>query len=623
MIEELVRRYPAYAALSVLMALALFGCSSSFPVRFPAGSNIPRPSEHPYSPVKMSNLPAERGESTQKGGPKRFPWERWGRHIDMNGSPIRNFYIKKGDDLIEEGLRKEALSFYLRAQKESISAAEREALIYRIASCYLVLDRPGKALVILTKYFKGRSQGVSSVGIRFSLLFAYAYGRKGDYDQSLAWFSRVYRLARGKGGFAAEAREGVSALLSSIPKDELDVVYESWRSEPFVGPIVARVRADRASGLRKSAYIFGGSRGDDYQQFEAKARSPTSGRGAQLGVLLPLSGRYSLLGSHTKNGIELAMMGYGSEYAPRFVDTQGNSLLAEEYYLDLANAGSRVVIGPLLSDSFEAITTHRGEVPLLSFSKKESKGGKYFSLGVSVHSQVESLVVSAYRSLGLTRYAIIYPDSRSGYEFAEEYKRILRRLGLTLSYEASYSHGRDEEFVPLAEELEQSNSQALFIPDLIGKAVLFLSNVSPSYRERLKILGPAVWDDRKKLSRVRTILEGAMFVTPFYKESNRELVRKFVSAYKNKFGFEPDFLAAQGFDGATMVAAALKRSEEESITFEDAFLAIRGYEGLTGLINVHPDGEVERFYSILEIKDGKIVEITPSAYLAKAHNSDL
>ena len=90
----------------------------------------------------------------------------------------------------------------------------------------------------------------------------------------------------------------------------------------------------------------------------------------------------------------------------------------------------------------------------------------------------------------------------------------------------------------------------------------------------------------------------------------RSIVRKFVEVYRAKYGKQPDFLAAQGFDAATMVLAAAKREKQEQLSFVQAFRRIDVYDGLTGAISVTSSGEVQRSYSVVKFERGRLIDLT-------------
>ena len=194
---------------------------------------------------------------------------------------------------------------------------------------------------------------------------------------------------------------------------------------------------------------------------------------------------------------------------------------------------------------------------------------------------------------------------------------------MPVQVEAVYEQNDPDAFAMIAQQLESENVQAIFFPDNLVRATRFYSNFTPLMRSKLKLVGPASWDNLNYLANSRTVLEGIVFVSPFFSRSSRPLVENFVAVYRNKFGDPPDFLAAQGFDAAAMALAALRRSRAEQIPFARAFSNIVEYEGLTGMISVGYDGEVQRQFSVVEFSQGRLEEIVSNRKILAGREFDL
>ena len=132
-------------------------------------------------------------------------------------------------------------------------------------------------------------------------------------------------------------------------------------------------------------------------------------------------------------------------------------------------------------------------------------------------------------------------------------------------------------------------------------------------RERIKMFGGVNWDNLTELMHSKSILNGAYYASPFLDVSLRPVITSFVRAYEARFGRKPDFLAAQGFDAATIAFAALDRQgSNQGASFDSALNSIEQYDGLTGLISIDPSGELKRKFVTAQFKDGAIIEVSNS-----------
>lgn len=567
-------------------------------------------------------FPRGDGKPVQPSTVVRFmPWEIWPIGTDLQGQSFKSLLIAHGDTQLRAGRRAEALDDYAQAQSGPLAPSEYEALVMRIASTELALDQPNKSLTTLSNYFRTSGKVVDDVDGRFSLIFAYAYGRKGDLDQSIAWFSRVARVGANQPGIRTAAEQGLNSILRSVPDDRLNQLTEQWAADTFVRVLVAEERARRVAG----GGIEDGSQSGIWASTGAGTLVAASGNTTTIGVLLPLSGSFANLGKSVRNGIDLAVAGRTQSGTPelkvayRDADSTPDQAVARAREL-LSVDGATVILGPLLSEHAYAVGefARHSRVPLMSLAKNSNfaTGENIFRLGATSDSQVRSLLEVSKERLQLKRYAMVYPDDAAGKELAETFRAELGARGLQLVYESSYPRGNVDVFVTIADALEKSNAEAVFFPDSITTASRFFGSLSPSFRERARPLGVAMWDNPLQLANSSTVLEGAVFVSPFFAASNRPAIAQFNQAYQTAYGQPPDFLAAQGFDALTILAEAAHRQRSEGVVLSMAIQQVDTYEGLTGRITVRSDGELQRQFSVVQMNNGKIQEVlepeTPS-----------
>ncbi|MCB0354279.1 MAG: penicillin-binding protein activator [Bdellovibrionales bacterium] len=582
-------------------------------------SPYPDSRENPRSNKRFSELPQleDKGEIAAPQTTSRYPWDTYALQRDLEGQPLRNLFMLEGDQLYQVGRLQEAVQKFETAQSSTLTAAERDALVIRLGSAYLALDRAEDTLRLLSDHFRTTQRSEDSVGARFSLLFAYSYGRLAKFDQSLAWFSRAFRLEAGRGLLSEVSKDGVLSLLRAVPGPDFDEIALVWGKDAFVASLIGKER------LRRSKADYTGAPTEYVGQFWT-VDSPgfygvsRSGEGRfQLAVLLPLSGKFSRLGESAKRGIELALLGQGSQrlIQPLFQDTAGESLTATAAVRGVLaqHPTNLLILGPLLSDVATDIApiALRAHVPLLSFSKRSffQTGDGIYRLGPTIESQIDSLVVSAKEVLGLHRLAMVRPEGPVGDYYAEVFRRKVAEVGLELVYDTSVNSQDASQLVSVASEVEGYDPDAIFFPDDLVPAGRFYSSLSSQLRSRVRLLGMASWDDPIELKRSRTVLEGIVFVSPYFQDSERLVVQKFNETFQKSYGTSPDFLAAQGFDAATLLVAALRQSLESGVSFEQVMREIEDYDGLTGKIHVAPNGELVRRFAVVKMERQRLAEL--------------
>ena len=100
-------------------------------------------------------------------------------------------------------------------------------------------------------------------------------------------------------------------------------------------------------------------------------------------------------------------------------------------------------------------------------------------------------------------------------------------------------------------------------------------------------------------------VEGVAFPVAFFAQSEDPKVVEFVNAYKDKFGSEPSALTAQAYDSVGIFLTAVKNvGLEDKDKLRDEINNLE-YDGVTGLTKFDENGDVEKEYTKIIIKDGK------------------
>ena len=617
------RNSPIVSLIMVIFSLFQLGCSSSVPPRADKNRVVAPGALNVHQSVQ------------QNSNARPMLWEIWPAFSDLNGRSAINRELLTGDEHLSKGDRSLALQSYERALSHPLSANEQEAVVVRIASQQLFFDDAKKALSTIGDFYQSSNRDESSVNPPFGLVLAFAYGRHGDIDQSLAWFSKVSDMGSPGGPAQNAAERGIAALLQTVSRSELDRLSVDWHVDSLV------MRYIGAERLRRSASTYREEPKSTSMPFWANAAevtivpagtssngqalAGTSGESSLLskntstiGVVLGLSDRFATLGKDTKRGIELAVADrHGDGFSVVVEDVGSDSTKASAAVRKLvAERDPKVILGPLLTDTSvsAAQTSQELGVPLISFSKSESfqTGRGIYRLGATTSSQVDALVTAAYYSYGMQRFAVAYPNTPGGREYAEAFRAKVTQLGLSIDVEVPYEASNNETLAEVAQQLEGTSASGLLIPDSIDVSVRLIQNLSPILRRQLRPLGLALWDNVGKIARSQAVFERALFVSPFFSQSSREEVVRFVSSFKDKYKMSPNFLAAQGYDVTNVVLSALQGVSRGDGTLEALLLQAPPMQGVTGMLSVDASGELVRTFYVIEVLKDSFQEILPS-----------
>jgi|GEM_PF-6373573 len=576
----------------------------------------PYKSRSNYTPITSNDSNFDKALSLET-----HPWEIWDLGFNLKGRSLIEPSLLEAEEFYRVGNYANALDLYKNSITLGITSQDKETAVSRIASIYLINEQAFEALNSLSSYYSKLGKSVNEVDPQIALIYAYANGANNNPSQAFAWFERSLRFSKllntGKNDqYISAVENGLKLYSRSLATNELNNQLSNWSSVPYLNSVIkTELNYRKETGFVPDMSTSFFWKLKDYQDpgtFIKEAPSSLS----NLGVMLPLTGKYKVLGVRVKEGIELAIQTHGFDEFVNVIykDTAGSADQAVTVYEELVDQDQvDFVLGPLLSDpSYEVSKIAlKKNVPMLSFSKnrKFKTNENIFRLGVTIESQIDSLFEDIKQKTNINNIAIIYPDSKEYKKVSNNFVFKLRELGLNPSFEKAYSdlnvHNLDE----INSKLNSHQTEAIFMPgsleDLIKlKQVLYETNPD------LKYLGLSRWNNLESLMQSKNILNGIIFPNPYFNNLD-ELNSSFTSSYTSLFKYEPDFLAAQAFDATTLLIAAVKRdSQEGTNNFMQSFRNIEYYQGLTGFLTVDYSGEVKRKLKVVEFINNNLVELT-------------
>ncbi len=145
-----------------------------------------------------------------------------------------------------------------------------------------------------------------------------------------------------------------------------------------------------------------------------------------IGCLLPLTGKYAIVGQQALSGIQLAIQEltktYNKEFNLIIKDTQANPARVVEAVQQLHQQNVAAILGPLLTVSQAGQEAEKLGIPLIGLTQKNdfsSQGEFLFSNFITPQMQVHTLGAYLFRELGIKKVAILYPDEKYGKRYME------------------------------------------------------------------------------------------------------------------------------------------------------------------------------------------------------------
>lgn len=355
--------------------------------------------------------------------------------------------------------------------------------------------------------------------------------------------------------------------------------------------------------------------------------------GVAVGVVLPLSGRYKVYGESVLHGVECAIGLYEPCIGPGGVrlvvrdsaSTVGGARTAVE---DIAQDKDVVaIIGPLQSSqaSVAAGTAQELGIPLISLSQRGGvieTGEFVFRNSSSSTSEVVTLVDYVMDKKRWKRFFVIYPENRKGAEYYRLFSNAVSDKGGKIVRSRSYKpkqltfvnelRGRgavETGVVEQAIDLDTSgvSYDAIFIPDSHWVVGSLLQMMALSGDKKQRLMGISRWNDPELVQRGGEYVEGAVFVSSFFKGAPDPVVSSFVSRFTQAYGVEPTLLEALGYDTMRMITTAVtERGAFRRGSMRDALSRTSDFAGVAGKTTFDTSGDARRKMWVLTVRGGQI-----------------
>lgn len=382
-----------------------------------------------------------------------------------------------------------------------------------------------------------------------------------------------------------------------------------------------------------------------------------------IGCLLPLSGPYKLYGQRSLAGIQLALAQFAARNKNAQIklvikDTGSDPDKAVQAVRELVKENVAAIIGPLTVIEPAALEAQDNGIPIITLTQKEyipDIGDFVFRNFFTPKMQIKALVSFAVDKLGLSRFAILYPDESYGETFMNLFwDEVVAHNGIVVgveSYQASQMDFADpikklvgryyevpqdlkdpieliaETFVkPVVEassdgETARSKSQedeppsivdfdAVFIPDAPKKAGLIIPQLAFYDVSDAYLLGTNLWNSNELIQMAREYMQRAVIPAGFFADSSSGPVRFFVDGFLKTFGATPGFIEAVSYDTAGILFDLTNRLNAHSrAALRDALISLKNYQGVTGLTSFEPNGDVCKEFYFLGVRGNHFVDL--------------
>jgi branched-chain amino acid transport system substrate-binding protein len=205
------------------------------------------------------------------------------------------------------------------------------------------------------------------------------------------------------------------------------------------------------------------------------------------------------------------------------------------------------------------------------------------------------------------RRAVILTDVKQDYSIgvSAELSAFYRQQGGQVLQEFSFSSG-DTDFRAQLSSLKSLQPDVVFVPAYYTEAALILREAR-QLGVKAPFVGGEGWDSPSLLSVAGKSADGSFYTNHFSPDDPEPLVQTFVRAYKAKYGTVPDALAALWYDGAELLADAIRRAgSAEPAKIRDALATTKAFPGVTGNISLDEQRNASKPVVVVTIANGQV-----------------
>ena len=232
-----------------------------------------------------------------------------------------------------------------------------------------------------------------------------------------------------------------SAISAVLTEEELKYIEEqsTESNDDEGGEDYIKYEDIKEKKTKKKPFIFFGSKKKKLKKKVEKKETLKKEKKSEklkIGVLLPLTGKYSYIGQSFLDTMQMVVYENKSIDSELIIkDTKANPSLAKKATKELVEQNVDIILGPFFSSSLNAslkIAKYKN-IPLISFSsdKKQKEEGVYL-MGFEPETQITNITDYTIKK-NYKRFAALLPNSKYGKRVLNTYRKVLNKNKLLLN----------------------------------------------------------------------------------------------------------------------------------------------------------------------------------------------
>jgi len=334
-----------------------------------------------------------------------------------------------------------------------------------------------------------------------------------------------------------------------------------------------------------------------------------------VGVILPLTGPSSYIGTTIKSGMDIAIDEFNARpdkpfsLRVEFSDTGGQPARAVTSWQSLAASHSPQAIIAVQEGVKGLIPLADADQRLLlatSVPDNEIAGVNPWTYRFFINAKTDAATIADYavNKLGKKRFAIIYVNDSMGVSYRESFRTSLKGLGAELVAEQSFGPA-DTDFRSQVLRVKEAQPEAVY---LVGYGAS-LSNIPVQLKQNevdATLLAVGTISQPEIMEAAGASIEGVYYTTSefFTFAPGTPELQAFVDAYKARFDQVPVFFEVFGYDSLRLILHAAETGGTNSEKLRDTLKSVENLSLAVGDVTMGSDGDVQFPVVVKMIKNG-------------------
>jgi branched-chain amino acid transport system substrate-binding protein len=252
----------------------------------------------------------------------------------------------------------------------------------------------------------------------------------------------------------------------------------------------------------------------------------------------------------------------------------------------------------------------RAKIPMISPSSTNpevtKKGDYIFRMCYLDDFQGAAMARFAFNSLGKKKGAILQ-DVKNDYSvgLAKFFSDEFTKLGGTIVGNERYEEGNTD-FRAQLTKIKSTQPEFIFVPGYYSEA----AKIAKQARDlgiTVPFIGGDGWESAKLFEIGGKSVDGSFYGNHYFAGDPSPEVANFVQKFKERYGEQPDSMAALGYDAAKLLADSIKRAgTTDGDALRKTLAETSGWQGVTGTMSFDENRNPVKPIVILEIKDGQL-----------------